>query len=288
MIAVLAELPCWLLAWLSRLLPDARRARVSSVVAYGGASLVLVAALAQQGRVLADGWETRELAFHGLVGQAASAVKTADRETAAVVYLATGNGQPRQFGAGNLPGLQFASIKWFDPAQAVPIPPAGAKAVYALSELNQRGEAAQRLGSCLGLPDGSGQLVLFGEQATVLCLGSTAGWRLIETPLAAAVVIERALLPAALPRSGEADLLLSWRIQSRPREGATLAVRVRSGSSNGDPQPVGYAVTEWGSGERVLSRVSLRGAGALPAGPAVVEVSLGGSDWVELGPVELR
>src|SRR6266571_4929927 len=85
-----------------------------------GWSLIAVAALAWQARSLVEIWPQRDAALHGLGGPAAIAAATADRVAADAIYVASIDGTPRRFGAGNLPGLRYPWFKWFDPTRSLP------------------------------------------------------------------------------------------------------------------------------------------------------------------------
>ncbi|MBV9170424.1 MAG: hypothetical protein JOZ81_10110, partial [Chloroflexi bacterium] len=145
MAVVAAQVP---LAVLRRLqVPPGRRA-----LAPAAAGLVVAVAATMQAASVAGGWSERETAFHGLGGMAAHAAATADRNRTDLIYVASVDGTPRRYGAGNLPGLRYPWFKWFDPSRSLPLPAPADRAVYALGELD--GHALDNLlVGCLGAPD---------------------------------------------------------------------------------------------------------------------------------------
>lgn len=261
MVAIGVQLPVVIVQWLVRAFPTvpapARRWAPSAL-----AGLFVLGAVFQFGRGLVDLWPRRELQYYGMGGAAALGVSTADREGADRVYVASGDGSPRRFGAGNLPGLRYASLKWFDPARSVPLPPDGTRAVYLLAEAyGSANPAAQQLVSCLGLPGPGGVKVITGEEAARFCLTPARSWQPMGARFADVAEVETATLSPTANAGGNVDASLFWTVLRRPKAPLSIAGRLRHSSSEEPPRerkPVDlYPSSEWEPGERILSRLTV-------------------------------
>src|SRR5262249_23270389 len=136
-------------------------------------------------------------------GSAAHAARTGQQVGAEVIYVASGDGTPRQFGAGSLPGLRYPWLKWFDPQRSLPLTDPAAKAVYALHELD--GEAL--LVSCLGQADAHAEVVIEGNEARRRC---THGMPALGATFEGLARIDALSVPDAIEAGATADARVLW------------------------------------------------------------------------------
>lgn len=254
----LVECARWCARVGSRAAFAARRATSAiGLAAAGGACL----ALGMQARGLVELWPQRELSYHGLGGSIGHAVVTAERADANVVYVASGDGSPRHFGAGNLPGLRFPSLKWFDPTRSLPIPPEPLRAVYQLGELAGQPPAASELVSCLGTADASAETVLSAGVAAERCLGDLGrGPELAR--FGSLAQMDAVVAPPTAEAGAQVDTLVVWRPLRRHPHPVEMSLHLLD-DQGGDPVMWGngtaelYPASEWEPGERVLSRLPM-------------------------------
>jgi hypothetical protein len=264
MVAVAAQVPLELVramlrsrAGASLRSGDAPRAARFAVA---GWSALAIAALAWQAGSLSAAWPDREASLHGLGGAAAHAVQTADRVGAQSIYVASIDGTPRRFGAGNLPGLRYPWIKWFDPMRSLPLTPGGTTAVYMLSELRGQSLGAGNLTACLGAADAAGEVVISAEAEKTAC----AAPLLTAAPLGATfdglARIDALSGPPTSTAGEPLETRLVWQPLVAHPEPRQVSVQLND-PTPGDGTLWGngtldlYPAQEWQTDEAVLSRI---------------------------------
>lgn len=289
--------------------PRARLAgRTVSLTAIASAAFACLA-LGMQVRGLVELWPQRELSFHGLGGAIGHATLVADREGAALVYVASVDGSPRHFGSGNLPGLRYPSLKWFDPARSVPIPPEPLRAVYDLAELTEQPPSAWDLVSCLGTVAGADETTVSASAAADRCLSQLPGGQAVAQ-FGSLAQVDAVVVPPSASAGEQVDALLVWRPLRRHPEPLQMSLHVTDGDQSSDGLMWGngtaqlYPASEWEPGERVLSRLPIAldrtaipgsypltlGVSAAIGSPRPVPATWpgGGGDRVPVGAITLR
>ncbi len=261
------------------------RVRFLNVVSRRWASGALVGAVVlgaavQQTRGLLDLWPRRELIYHGLAGPVADAATAADRGGADLVYVASIDGTPRRYGAGNLPGLRYPPFKWFDPSRSVPLAPTGARAAYLLAEIaGPRWPAAAGVASCLGDPGPGAVDVLSADEASRRCVVSAAGWQPVDAQFDALAKVDAVAVTSHAEVGEPVDALLLWRPLQRPREPEQTFLHlvddegVDRGTVWGNATAQLYPADQWEAGERLLSRLVVQTDPTAP--PGTYPLSLG-------------
>jgi 4-amino-4-deoxy-L-arabinose transferase-like glycosyltransferase len=236
--------------------PNAQRA---TRYAQLGWSLIVIAALGWQGKGLAEIWPQRDAALHGLGGPAAVAAATADRVAADAIYVASIDGTPRRFGAGNLTGLRYPWFKWFDATRSLPLPPAASTAVYMLSELDGHTLAGDLVG-CLGAPDASGQQVVTGLEARRACVGDWAANTTQPVSFENVARIEALKVPDSVEAGEHLETRILWQPLVAHPDPYVVSLQLDDPAA-GDGTLWGngtlelYPAAEWQTDEAVLSRI---------------------------------
>jgi Dolichyl-phosphate-mannose-protein mannosyltransferase/PA14 domain len=228
--------------------------------AAAGWAAVAIAALVWQFGSLVPAWQDRDAALHGLGGAAAHAASTSDRVGADAIYVVSVDGTPRRFGAGNLPGLRYPWIKWFDPLRSLPLPPPGKTAVYMLSELRSQPSRPGDLTACLGTPDASAEVVIDADHVRQACAADV----LAEAPLGATfdgvARIDAVLAPATAAAGESLDTRLVWQPLVPHPEAEQVSLQLDDPSA-GDGTQWGngtlelYPAQEWQPEESLVSRL---------------------------------
>ena len=224
-----------------------------------GLGALIVLAVGWQAKGLVDTWPQREPALHGLGGAAANAALTSDAVNAATIYVASVDGTPRRFGAGNLPGLRYPWFKWFDPTRTLPLPSDGSTAVYMLSELVEH-QPGSDLTPCLGAPDAAGEVVLNATQARAQCgVGKTASAVSFE----GVARFDGVQVPAEGTAGDPLDARLVWQpLVAHPSDAYQVSLQLDDPSAAdgiqwGNGTLDLYPSAEWQPSETLLSRVAI-------------------------------
>ncbi|MBV9894213.1 MAG: hypothetical protein JO020_08585 [Chloroflexi bacterium] len=235
----------------------------------GWSAIGLLAMLWQVGSLVPI-WPDREAALHGLGGAAAHAVETADRVSAESIYVASVDGTPRHFGAGNLPGLRYPWIKWFDPLRSLPLPPASTTAVYVLSELRGVPDRTGNLTDCLGPPDAFAEIVAGADQVRAACTASLIQASSLGATFDGLARIDALSAPASAAAGEPLETRLVWQPLVAHPEPRQVSVQLDDPAS-GDGSLWGngtvelYPAAQWQTDETVLSRIPVStDATALP------------------------
>jgi hypothetical protein len=255
MLAVAAQVPLALTQSVARLWGESAQRRWS--VALGLCTAVLAVGL--QARALGLAWPERETNLVGLGGAAAHAATTAEQVGADAIYVASVDGMPRRFGAGSLPGLRYPWLKWFDPARSLPLPVAGTRAVYALSELSS-GPAAGDLVACLGPPDASAERVVDTDQARQLCVATLHDASSIDATFEGLARVDRLAVPGSAEAGAAAETRLLWQPLVRHPEPQQVWLHLEDaedGTLWGNATLDLYPARQWEPGEALLSRLPL-------------------------------
>jgi hypothetical protein len=265
MVAVAAQVPLTIVRALTRSragswLRSGNAERALRFAEYGWAVLAL-GALVWQFKGLADQWPDRDVALHGLGGPAALAATTADQVGAEAIYVASIDGTPRRFGAGNLPGLRYPWFKWFDPSRGVPLPPTSETAVYMLSELNAHVEAGD-LVACLGPPDDRSQVVIDGARARQQCVGDWPPSTQVAASFDGVARIDAVRVPDTVDAGEPLETQLLWQpLVAHPApQQVSLQLddpAAADGMLWGNGTLELYPAREWVPGEAVFSRLAV-------------------------------
>jgi hypothetical protein len=264
MVAVAAQVPLELVRAVLRSRPGAAMrsgdATRATRFAVAGWSALAVLALAWQAGSLGKTWTEREASLHGLGGPAAHAVETADRVGAQSIYVAAIDGTPRRFGAGTLPGLRYPWIKWFDPLRSLPLPPTGTTAVYMLGELRGQSLGAGDLTTCLGTPDGSGEVVIGADAVTAECAAKVLGQAPLGATFDGLARIDALSSPETVAAGEPLETRLVWRPLVAHPDPRQMSVQLNDptaadGTLWGNGTLDLYPAQEWQTDEAVLSRI---------------------------------
>ena len=268
MVAVAAQVPLAAIRGLIRSRARSRQATRAARFAVAGWSVLIGIALIWQAKGLVELWPQRDPALHGLGGAAAHAAMTSDATGADAIYVASVDGTPRRFGAGNLPGLRYPWFKWFDPVRSLPLARDGTTAVYMLSELTGGHAPPGDLTPCLGRPDGSGEVVADSGHVRAECGLAPGGATVTFDGVAEFDGLQ-------VPNSGAAgdrlDAHLLWKpLVSHPGDPYQVSLQLDDPSA-GDGIQWGngtlelYPPSEWQADEALLSRIPVAtDATALP------------------------
>jgi hypothetical protein len=175
---------------------------------------------------------------------------------ASAIYVASVDGTPRRFGAGNLPGLRYPWLKWFDPARSLPLPEPSETAVYVLSELNGHSPPGD-LVACLGEPDAAGEIVIGGADARRQCVGGMAEDPVTFNGLARVDAVQA---PDSAAAGESIEARLSWQPLVAHPEAQQFSLQlddptVADGTLSGNGTLELYPAREWQPGEALLSRL---------------------------------
>ncbi|HEY0582316.1 MAG TPA: glycosyltransferase family 39 protein, partial [Chloroflexota bacterium] len=272
MVVVAAQVPLALVRALLRSSPGAAlrsgEARRATRFAAAGWAAIATVALLLQARGLIELWPQRDTALHGLGGPAAQAALTSDGVAAEAIYVASIDGTPRRFGAGNLTGLRYPWFKWFDPARSLPVPAGPGAAVYVLSELNGH-TVSGGLVDCLGPPDASFQVVARAADVRGRC---TSGLDAASSPVIfdGLARVDAVGVPATSEAGRPLETRLLWQPLVAHPDPQQLSLQLDDpqagdGTQWGNGTLELYPARQWQPGEALFSRVPVDTDGtALP------------------------
>jgi Dolichyl-phosphate-mannose-protein mannosyltransferase len=222
--------------------------------------LLVAVAVSQQAISVISGWNERETAFHGLGGMAAHAARTSDHAAADFIYVASVDGTPRRFGAGNLPGLRYPWFKWFDPSRSLPLPAPAERAVYALGELD--GHATNDLiVGCLGAPDATDEVVVDGAGARQRCSIQSDGTAISAT-FDGVAQVDAVRLPPSAEAGQPLPAELVWHPLAQQSVGQQVSMHLEDpeagdGTQWGNGTLELYPANQWDPSEALLSRLPI-------------------------------
>jgi len=250
-------------------LPPTARASLVVLALAGGAAGLGAGELRGQGAA--------SEAFYGIVGDAAIAARQAARpellRRADVTYFV--GDDSRSTDVAYLSGLAYPTLRWFDGARGLVLPPAGETALYVAPDR----AAADFAKRCLG------DAALFGRErdpvagagvdlylAAAGAGACTAPREVIGAPFAEALTENARLIgldaPASIEPGRTMDVLVYWEAVSRPRNRARPFVRLvdSSGRRWGQAETAAYPSAAWRSGERAVGVARLDVDPSLPPG----------------------
>jgi len=231
------------------------------------ASLVLVAILGGVAGLGASGWRSRDdarEAFYGLNGDAAIAARQAGRldlmrRTDSTYFVGDDS---RSTDVAYLNGLAFPTLRWFDGARGLVLPPAGEQALYVLPDRAAADFARRCLGDGASIGrerdpmNGAGLELLIGDVTSGDCasprspIGATLG-ESVE-PMARLIGIDG---PASIEPGRSMDVVIAWEALSRPRNRARPFARLvdSQGRRWGQGESAVYPSSSWRPGERAIA-----------------------------------
>jgi hypothetical protein len=239
--------------------PESRAARprvVAPLLAVGLCSLALVAGAPSEDRA-------RE-SFYGLNGDAALAARQAARpdllRLADAVYF-TGD-DSRSPAVAYLPGLAYPSLRWFDGARGLVLPPPSERALYVIADRTGADFARRCLGERTLLarerdgPSGAWLDLLAATRGEAGCASSRVPVGATFDGVARLVGYDA---PASIEPGQRLDVVMRWEALARPRERARPFVRLvdAKGRRWGHGEAGVYPSSAWRPGEEVLATVSL-------------------------------
>jgi hypothetical protein len=266
------------------------------------ASLVLLAVVGGAAGLGAGDWRGRDAArqaFYGLNGDAAIASRQAGRPDLLgrvdVTYFV--GDDSRSTDVAYLSGLAFPTLRWFDGARGLVLPPAGEQALYVLPDRAAADFARRCLGDGASIgrerdpANGAGLELLIAATGTGECASPRTP---IGAPLAEAIEPTVRLVgidgPASIEPGRTMDVLISWEALSRPRNRARPYVRLvdSKGRRWGQAESAAYPSSTWRPGERAVGVARLDVDPTLPPGEYRLEggfsAGSGQARLVEDGP----
>ena len=252
--------------WLGRLLAP-RRLRLTAgapLPPATRASLLLVVILGGVAGLGASGWRSRDdarEAFYGLNGDAAIAARQGGRldlmRRMDSTYFV--GDDSRSTDVAYLSGLAFPTLRWFDGARGMVLPPAGEQALYVLPDRAAADFARRCLGDGASIGrerdpvNGAGLELLIADATSGDCasprspIGASFG-ESVE-PMARLIGVDG---PASIEPGRSMDVAISWEAFSRPRNRARPFVRLvdSRGRRWGQGESAVYPSSSWRPGER--------------------------------------
>jgi 4-amino-4-deoxy-L-arabinose transferase-like glycosyltransferase len=243
-------------------------------------SLALVAVVGGAAGLGAGGWRTDDAAreaFYGVHGDVALAVRQAARpdllRRADSTYFV--GDDSRTTDVAYLSGLAFPTLRWFDGARGLVLPPAGEQALYVLPD-RAAADFAER---CLGegavigrewdQPTGLGLDLMLASSALGACAAprETLGATFAESGEATARLIGIDG-PASIEPGRALDISVTWEVISRPRNRARPTVRLvdSRGRRWGQGETAAYPSAAWRPGERAVGVARIDVDPTLPPG----------------------
>jgi hypothetical protein len=244
------------------------------------ASLLLVAIVGGAAGLGAGGWRGSEAAreaFYGLNGDAAIAARQAARPDLArradVTYFA--GDDSRSTDVAYLSGLALPTVRWFDGARGLVLPPAGEEALYVAPDRAAADFAKRCLGEGASIGRERDPIAGAGLELLIAAdpIGDCATPRApIDAPFAESVAETARLLglegPASIEPGRAMEVLISWEASARPRDRAKPFVRLidSQGRRWGEAETAIYPSSSWRQGERIVGVARLDVDPTLPPG----------------------
>jgi hypothetical protein len=244
------------------------------------ASLLVIALVGGAVGLGAGDWRGQEAAreaFYGLNGDAAIAARQAARldllRRADATYFV--GDDSRSTDVAYLSGLAFPTLRWFDGARGLVLPPAGEQALYVMPDRAAADVAKRCLGDGASIggerdpASGAGLELMIAADGADACAvpREPLGAPFSESvePTSRLIGIEG---PASIEPGRPMDMLIHWEALSRPRNRARPTVRLvdSRGRRWGQAESAVYPSSSWRPGERAMGIARLDVDPTLPPG----------------------